>query len=540
MSIEFFILIIFIAVFILILWFFRRTGKRLGILLDALGFKKRKFLLSQRIKESYQGEPVLLEFLSNNQLELSFPLKTSGGFTIKRKQDMGLFEDHFGLVRTGQADFDEKFGILSNREAEMVEFFQNPEIRELVEGMFNEWIYAVELGGKDLKATIRMNANVDPALLKKIPENLFKLKKFLKEKEIVQKEIVKGSSYLPLYFLYAIPPVLSITEFSLAILLFFESKNDFAPANWWSLILRTLLIFVPVALAYLYLTFRITRQYPAAFQKFSICAFLIFIWFGFTTLFIQAVNGYFDKSLAKKVEYVVVDKIPGRDRLLLEDQERAAKSRKAGFIRKYFRRSLDYYAIRLSVRNEEYLKAKPYLTMATIFLRDGFFGVKWIEAYVFYETSTKSSFARDCHNQAYVLYKGGHLDEAIDEYTKCIEANGDDALLYYNRGVAYREKGLYQNALSDFEKAVSLKPEMLEAHKNIDWIIFRKKEWEKAIAHWNKYIDAKPEDAEGYFERARAFYHKKDIENTRKDLKKACELGKKEACKLLRKKRSAH
>jgi tetratricopeptide (TPR) repeat protein len=55
---------------------------------------------------------------------------------------------------------------------------------------------------------------------------------------------------------------------------------------------------------------------------------------------------------------------------------------------------------------------------------------------------------------AYVLI--GQYDQAISDYTKAIEINPEFARAYNNRGVAYYFKGKYKKAWVDVSKAQSL------------------------------------------------------------------------------------
>jgi tetratricopeptide (TPR) repeat protein len=49
-------------------------------------------------------------------------------------------------------------------------------------------------------------------------------------------------------------------------------------------------------------------------------------------------------------------------------------------------------------------------------------------------------------------------DQAISDYSKAIELNPKDADAYKNRGAAYLDKGQYNQAISDYNKAIELNP----------------------------------------------------------------------------------
>jgi len=61
-------------------------------------------------------------------------------------------------------------------------------------------------------------------------------------------------------------------------------------------------------------------------------------------------------------------------------------------------------------------------------------------------------------------FNKGMYDQAISDYTKAIALNPKDAVTYYNRGNAYGQgKGLYDQAISDYRRAIELKPRAADA-----------------------------------------------------------------------------
>ena len=49
-------------------------------------------------------------------------------------------------------------------------------------------------------------------------------------------------------------------------------------------------------------------------------------------------------------------------------------------------------------------------------------------------------------------------EEAVTDYTKAIEWNPRDAVAYNNRGIAYKNQGMYEEAISDYTKGIELNP----------------------------------------------------------------------------------
>ena len=77
-----------------------------------------------------------------------------------------------------------------------------------------------------------------------------------------------------------------------------------------------------------------------------------------------------------------------------------------------------------------------------------------------------SKFIRKYTNNEYVLFayynrglakqKIGDFNEAISDYTKAIEIDPDDADYYYNRGNSKKELGVLKGACTDWRKAAEL------------------------------------------------------------------------------------
>ncbi len=59
-------------------------------------------------------------------------------------------------------------------------------------------------------------------------------------------------------------------------------------------------------------------------------------------------------------------------------------------------------------------------------------------------------------NRGLVSYSKGLYDQAISDYTKALEINPRFAGAYYNRAFSYFRKGEYERSWKDIEKAESL------------------------------------------------------------------------------------
>lgn len=122
------------------------------------------------------------------------------------------------------------------------------------------------------------------------------------------------------------------------------------------------------------------------------------------------------------------------------------------------------------------------------------------------------------------------LPKAIEYYNLAAAYNEEDFRPYYWRGVALGRLNNLEFSLSDFQRTIKLNPHHFESYRMIDRILSRNQQWKKIIHYWNSFIELEPDHADAYFERSGSHYHNKDMERAMKDLKKACDLGNKEAC----------
>jgi tetratricopeptide (TPR) repeat protein len=73
-----------------------------------------------------------------------------------------------------------------------------------------------------------------------------------------------------------------------------------------------------------------------------------------------------------------------------------------------------------------------------------------------------------------------------------------DAKFYNNRGIAFAEKGQYDQAISDFNQAIAINPRYNKAYNNRGIVYRLREQYNQALSDFNKAISINPLDAEAY------------------------------------------
>ena len=119
------------------------------------------------------------------------------------------------------------------------------------------------------------------------------------------------------------------------------------------------------------------------------------------------------------------------------------------------------------------------------------------------------------------LFSQGQYGAAISEYSRAIELKPDFAAAYNNRGYAAYSKYDGTDALPDLNRALQLRPDFPHAYNTRGCILMANGRTDEAIADFNRAIELEPDYPRAYRNRACALMKKGHIGTAFTDFERA-------------------
>jgi tetratricopeptide (TPR) repeat protein len=134
----------------------------------------------------------------------------------------------------------------------------------------------------------------------------------------------------------------------------------------------------------------------------------------------------------------------------------------------------------------------------------------------------------DWNAAAQALWQNGQYTEpgkAKNYLDKAIAANPKMAESYNNRGLAFYNLELHQQAINDFSQAIRIKPQYPEAFNNRGNAYYALDQYQQAEADFNKCLQMKPRYSKAHLNRGLVYFQMKKIKESCTDFRRACDLG---------------
>jgi len=101
-------------------------------------------------------------------------------------------------------------------------------------------------------------------------------------------------------------------------------------------------------------------------------------------------------------------------------------------------------------------------------------------------------------DRALAFYRQGRFDEAISEWKKALDLDPKDAAAVSNLGAALHGAGRLEEAAKEFARALEIDPDNVRAHSNIGIALASSGKYEEAARHFERALDLRPGDAQAH------------------------------------------
>lgn len=116
------------------------------------------------------------------------------------------------------------------------------------------------------------------------------------------------------------------------------------------------------------------------------------------------------------------------------------------------------------------------------------------------------------------------LPEAIDHFTKHLEANPKDETLYIIRGVLWQKAGDFDQAIADFTASLNINPRNRFSYSNRAIAFKQKGEWELALGDYNEALRLDPQSAMTWHNRGSVWVAQGNFKRAVADFREAIRL----------------
>jgi tetratricopeptide (TPR) repeat protein len=169
-------------------------------------------------------------------------------------------------------------------------------------------------------------------------------------------------------------------------------------------------------------------------------------------------------------------------------------------------------------RSRVILATAALLTITALITRSYFQTSYWQNTETLWKhaTATTSNNYIATNNLAETLFQSGRFDEAISECQKALKIKPDFAAAHNNLGAALvktqrdgdgarRQTGAVDEAIVHYRKAVQIKPDFAQAWSNLGTALLLKKQADQAIENYQKALEIDPNFAEARYSLGNAF-----------------------------------
>jgi tetratricopeptide (TPR) repeat protein len=131
------------------------------------------------------------------------------------------------------------------------------------------------------------------------------------------------------------------------------------------------------------------------------------------------------------------------------------------------------------------------------------------------------NLARAYNNRGVAYRVKGKYAEALNDFNEAIRLVPDYGTAFNNRGVAYRNIGDLDRAVADYDQAIRLKPDYVAAFYNRGLALADKHQYERAIADFTTVLKTDPHNPIALYRRSTAYLSTGNVAAGNADLAEA-------------------
>jgi tetratricopeptide (TPR) repeat protein len=128
------------------------------------------------------------------------------------------------------------------------------------------------------------------------------------------------------------------------------------------------------------------------------------------------------------------------------------------------------------------------------------------------------------NNLGTALPQKERVDEAIAQYQKALQIKPDYVEAFYNLGNALARKGRVDEAIAQFQKVLEIQPDCVRAHYKLGIALARKGLADKAIVQFRKALEIQPDNAEAHDNLGNALLQKGRVDEAITEYQKALKI----------------
>ncbi|MBN2006970.1 MAG: tetratricopeptide repeat protein [Anaerolineae bacterium] len=138
------------------------------------------------------------------------------------------------------------------------------------------------------------------------------------------------------------------------------------------------------------------------------------------------------------------------------------------------------------------------------------------------------------YTRGYLYLSTGEYAAALEDFNALIELDPENAIAYSYRGSVYLDGlAMYDEAIADFQKSISLDAAFVEAHYNLGNAYFLKKEYGLAVDAYTQALELDPTNADSYANRGMVYRRIEKYNEALADFSQAIQLNPEDALSYL-------